>query len=168
MLIYFPPLSISPQQSFYCGDAFHLACSSGTKSLSSLMWNKHAKSEQQNQPWGWSLFSGTARHVDLPNIRRPPRWTRKPSPHRDQRYWGSTSAEGTIQAKTSVSQSVSSSSPSSSKPSAMKTSCLLKGPIFPVSSTCLNLGELSAGEKLIWFSSHSAAKQVKNLLWQLL
>lgn len=43
---YYTRHPINPQPPLYCGTPLHLA-SNGTKSLSSLIWNKHAKSEQQ-------------------------------------------------------------------------------------------------------------------------
>lgn len=150
MLIYFPPLSISPQQSFYCGCAFHLVSSSGTKRLSSLMWNKHVKSEQQNSLGARLCSEGQLVMLISWTMTTPSVDTKAWSTHRVAILRFNLCGLQTIQSQDIClaicvlhKQAVKS----------MKTSCLLKGSIF-------------SRRRLIWFGSHSTAKQVNNVLLQ--
>lgn len=103
MVMYFPPLSISRQQSFYCDRAFVLASSRCTKNLLSLVWNKRVKSEQQNSLGHWHVCS-EGRSVMLTSQTYDDPLGRHKSLFHTQPLWG-----GRLKAKTSVSQSLTSS-----------------------------------------------------------
>lgn len=131
-------------------------------SLGQKQWHKEpfkpdveqtCKVRAAKQPRGPSLFRGMARYVDLANIWRPPRSTQKPGPHSEQRYWGSTSAVGTIQSQ-DICLAMCVFLLQQAFKSIKKQAVCLKVPYSLYPATRLNLNELSAMEKghLVWLS----------------